>query len=154
MIALHFGLSLPRRRPLVLLTDRYLLNGYKGPCIMQKDAQKKIRKQVFERMTMSLSGNFFAPPNLCASRLECVGCCHCQRPINPAPCEQRYFRPQPKTGLQARECGTNKIKTASDLFGVLVVCDEHRAEVLEFANILQGLTIKQDGLALLTRDEC
>ncbi len=137
MIALHFVLPLARRRPLVLLAVRYLSNGYKDPCIMQKDARKKIRKQVSERMTMSLSGNFFfAPPNLCASRVECVGCCHCQRPINPAPCEQRYFRPQLKTGLRARECGTSKIKPASDLFGVLAVCDEHRAEVLEFANIL------------------
>ncbi len=47
-----------------------------------------------------------------------------------------------------------KINPASHLLGALVVCDEQRAEVLEFVNILQGLTIKQDSLALLTRDEC
>ncbi len=72
--------------------------------------------------------------------------------VNPALCTQRYFMPRPKTGLQVRECGTSKINPASDLLGALVVCDEHRAEVLEFARIHQGLIIKQDGLVLLTRD--
>ncbi len=38
--------------------------------------------------------------------------------------------------------------------GALAVCDGHQVEVLEFVHILQGLTIKQDSLALLTRDEC
>ncbi len=60
----------------------------------------------------------------------------------------------PARGLQARECGTSKINPASYLLGVLVVCDEHRAKILEFVLILQGLTIKQDSLVLLTRDEC
>ncbi len=74
--------------------------------------------------------------------------------VDPTLCTQRYFTPRPKTGLQARECGTSKINPASYLFGALAVCDEHRAEVLEFVHILQGLTLKQDSLALLTRDEC
>ncbi len=60
--------------------------------------------------------------------------------------------PRPKAGLQVRECGTSKINPASDLLGALVVFDEHQAEVLEFVNIHQGLTIKEDGLVLLTRD--
>ncbi len=46
-----------------------------------------------------------------------------------------------------------RLISASDLLGALGVCDEHRFEVLEFINILQGLIIKQDNLALLTRDE-
>ncbi len=46
------------------------------------------------------------------------------------------------------------INHASGLLGALAVCDKYQAEVLEFVNILQGLTIKQDSLALLTRDEC
>ncbi len=45
----------------------------------------------------------------------------------------------------------SKINTAFDFFGALTACDEHRAELLEIDNSLQGLTIKQDGLALLTR---
>ncbi len=53
-----------------------------------------------------------------------------------------------------RECGTGKINPASDLLGALTVCNEHQAEVLEFVHTLKGLTIKQDSLALLTRDEC
>ncbi len=56
--------------------------------------------------------------------------------------------------MQARECGMSKINPASDLLGALAVCDEHRAEIPEFVHIIQGLTIKQDSLALLTRDEC
>ncbi len=56
--------------------------------------------------------------------------------------------------MQAIECGTSKINSASDLLGALAVCDEHRAEVLEFVDLPLGLTIKQDSLALLTRDEC
>ncbi len=36
---------------------------------------------------------------------------------------------------------------------ILDVCDEHGAEVTEFVNILQGLTIMHDGLALLTSDD-
>ncbi len=39
---------------------------------------------------------------------------------------------------------------ASDPLGALVVCDEHQDEVLEFVSILQGLTITQNGLTLLT----
>ncbi len=42
----------------------------------------------------------------------------------------------------------------SNLVGAQAVCDKHRAKVLEFVNILQRLTIKQDALALLTRDGC
>ncbi len=53
-----------------------------------------------------------------------------------------------------RECRPSKINPASDLPSALAVCSEHRAEVLEFVNIFQGLTIRQDSLALLTRDEC
>ncbi len=75
-------------------------------------------------------------------------------PVGPALFTQRYFTLRPKTGLQVRECGTGKINPASYLIGALAVCDELRAEVLEFLNTLQGLTIKQDSLALLTRDEC
>ncbi len=37
------------------------------------------------------------------------------------------------------------MRNEQDLLGVLAVCDEYRAEVLEFVNIHQGLTIKQDG---------
>ncbi len=44
----------------------------------------------------------------------------------------------------------SKINPASYLLGALAVCDEHRAEVLEFVNIHQGLTINQDSLVLLT----
>ncbi len=40
------------------------------------------------------------------------------------------------------------------LFDILSVGVEHRAEVLEFVGILQGLAIKLGGLALLMRDEC
>ncbi len=46
------------------------------------------------------------------------------------------------------------INTASELFGTLTVCDEHRIEVLELFNFPKGLTFKQDDLALLARDEC
>ncbi len=53
-----------------------------------------------------------------------------------------------------KKCGTSKINPASDLFGALAVCDDNRAEVFEFVNILQWLALKQDGLALLARDEC
>ncbi len=52
------------------------------------------------------------------------------------------------------ECGMGQINPASGLFGTLAVCDEHRIEALEFENIFYWLTIKQDGLALLTGDEC
>ncbi len=47
----------------------------------------------------------------------------------------------------------SKINPASDLIGAQAVCYEHRTEVLELVNNLQRLTIKQDGLALHTRDE-
>ncbi len=47
-----------------------------------------------------------------------------------------------------------KINPASDLLVALAVCEEHRAEVLESVHNLLGPTIKQYGLALLTRDEC
>ncbi len=45
---------------------------------------------------------------------------------------------------------------ASNLLGALAVCNEYQGEELEFAHILQGLTIKQDSLALSadTSDEC
>ncbi len=43
----------------------------------------------------------------------------------------------------------DKINSASYFLDALAVYDEHRAEVLEFVNIVQGLTIKQNGLALL-----
>ncbi len=54
-----------------------------------------------------------------------------------------------KDRLQTRECGTSKIDPVSDFFGALVICDEHRAEVLEFVNFLQTLIIKHDGSVLL-----
>ncbi len=41
-----------------------------------------------------------------------------------------------------------------NLFGALAVYDDHQAEVVEFVNILQELTFKREGLALLIRDEC
>ncbi len=47
-----------------------------------------------------------------------------------------------------------QVNTASELFDTLTICDEHRIEVLELFNFPQGLTFKQDGLALITRDEC
>ncbi len=53
-----------------------------------------------------------------------------------------------------RECGTCKVNPASDLFDAMAVCDEQRINVLELVNTLQWPTIKQDGLALVTRDEC
>ncbi len=46
--------------------------------------------------------------------------------LDSAQCKPRYFTPRPKTGLQARECGTLKINPASDLLGVLADCEEHR----------------------------
>ncbi len=52
--------------------------------------------------------------------------------------------------MQARQCRTSKINASSDLLSVLSVCDKHRADVLEFFNILQGLIIKHDYLAQLT----
>ncbi len=44
------------------------------------------------------------------------------------------FRPRPKTGLKAGECGTYKVCPASDIFGALAVCDEHRAEEIGVAH--------------------
>ncbi len=41
----------------------------------------------------------------------------------------------------------NALYSASNLLGALLVCDEHRGEVLEFVHILQGLTITQDSAA-------
>ncbi len=61
--------------------------------------------------------------------------------VNPALCTQQYVTPRPKTGLQTRECGPSKINRASEILGALAVCDEHRVKVLEFVNILLGLTI-------------
>ncbi len=49
-----------------------------------------------------------------------------------------------QTGFQARECGTSTINPVPYLLVSLVVCDEHRIEVLGFVNILQGLTIKDE----------
>ncbi len=66
--------------------------------------------------------------------------------VDHALCTQRYFKPRPKAGLQVRECGTSKIYPAYDVPNALAVCDDHRAEVLQFFHILQGLTIKQDSL--------
>ncbi len=77
---------------------------------------------------------------------------HCLE--HPTLCMRQYFRSRPKTRLLTRKCGTGKINPVSDLFGSLAVGDEYRAEVLEFVNTLQGLTIRHDGLALLTRNEC
>ncbi len=102
----------------------------------------------------------------CALRVECGGCCHfagywyspylatvkeywanyCL--VDPALCTPRYFTPPPKTGLQARECGTRKINPVSYLLAALAVCEDYRTEVLKFDHILQGLTIKQDSLEL------
>ncbi len=58
--------------------------------------------------------------------------------VDPAFCTQRYFTPRPKTGLEARECGTGKTNRASDLLGALAICDKHRAEIREFSNIPNG----------------
>ncbi len=65
-----------------------------------------------------------------------------------------YFTPRPNAELQVRQCGTGKVNPASVLFGVLAVCDENRTEVLKHANFLQWLTVKKEGLALLTKNEC
>ncbi len=46
----------------------------------------------------------------------------------------------------------SKISPVSDLFGAWDVRDEHRAEIIEHVNILQLLTISQDGLVLPTTD--
>ncbi len=54
----------------------------------------------------------------------------------------------------AQERRMGKINLASGLLDVVAVCDEHWAEVFQFMNIIQRLTIKQDGLALPARDEC
>ncbi len=70
--------------------------------------------------------------------------------VNPAPCTQRYFTLPPKTGLQVSECGTSKINLASFLVFLPFAMNID----LEFANVIQGLTIKQDSLALLTMDGC
>ncbi len=75
-------------------------------------------------------------------------------PVDPALYSQQHFAPRSKTGLKARECGTSKINLASDLLGALTVCYEHQVEALECVNFHQGLTIRQDGLVLLTTDEC
>ncbi len=72
--------------------------------------------------------------------------------VGPALFTQRYFMLRPETESQARECGTGTINLTSDLFGFQAVCDEHRAELFDIVNILQGLTIKQIGLELLTSD--
>ncbi len=45
--------------------------------------------------------------------------------VDPALCAHRYLTSRPKTGLQASECGTGKINSASDLLGALAVCDGH-----------------------------
>ncbi len=39
-------------------------------------------------------------------------------------------------------------------FGDQAICNEHRVEVLEYIDILQGLAINQDNLVLFTSDEC
>ncbi len=111
--------------------------------------------------------------NLCVSRVGCGGCC--QNPpasfrlplvlatvpnrraesIAPLP----FVRNDSSRRDQRQYCrqikyGSEKIGPARDLFGVLVACDENSNEVYELVNILQWLTVKQDGLALLTWNKC
>ncbi len=59
--------------------------------------------------------------------------------VDPVFSAQRYLTPRPKTGLQAREFATGKIISALHHVGALAVCDTHRAEVLEFVSLFQGL---------------
>ncbi len=109
-------------------------------------------------------------------RLGCGGYCHCQKsppsfrwPLVQATFRNRgvesitplpgrlyplYATTRPRTRLQTREFETGKTHPPSDLFGALAVCDEPRTEVFQPVSILQCLTIKQDDLKLLTRDEC
>ncbi len=52
---------------------------------------------------------------------------HCL--VDPALCVQRYFMPQPKMGLHAKECGaTNRINPASGHFDGLAISDYHLAK--------------------------
>ncbi len=55
---------------------------------------------------------------------------------------QRHFTPRPQTVLWGREYEAGTVNPVSDLFGALVVCDEHRADSLEFVN---NPHIKQGG---------
>ncbi len=57
--------------------------------------------------------------------------------VNSALCTQRYIMQRPKIGLQVKEIVRGKINAASDQFGALAACNEHRAEVLGFVNILR-----------------
>ncbi len=50
------------------------------------------------------------------------------------------------------ESGTGKVNP-SDFFGAPDICEKPRFELLELVNIVQGLSIEQDGLAPLNRDE-
>ncbi len=70
------------------------------------------------------------------------------------PLNATIFYAATKDRITGERMQTSKINPASYLLGALAVCDEHRAEVLKSFNILQGLTIKQDSLALLPRDVC
>ncbi len=111
--------------------------------------------------------------NLSIWRVKFGGCCHCQ--ITRASSRllfatSRNRRAEWNAPLSGRACplyatvfhnckvvcgiaGTGRVNPDSDCFSLLIFCDEHRAEVLETANIIQRLTIKQDGVPLLTRDE-
>ncbi len=100
--------------------------------------------------------------NLCALRVECGRCCHCQRPPTSfrrllVQVVYRNSRTKLSALLPGRPCSlyatifhaaakdriAGEIIPASDLLSALAVYDKHRAEVLEFFNILQGLNIKQ-----------
>ncbi len=97
--------------------------------------------------------------NRYVTHVGCGGCYHCQRPqtsfrqpglaseersrahhclVYPVLCAKRYFTPLPKTAWQVREPRTDTIYFASDLFGALAVCGEHRANVLNSSTSSNG----------------
>ncbi len=114
--------------------------------------------------------------NFCALLEEWGGYCHCQRPptsfhrllvlatsrnrraessapLPGRPCslDATIFQTLSKTGLKGRECKPSTINHASDLLDAMAVCDEHRAEVLEFVNNLQRLTACATVILTITR---
>ncbi len=74
------------------------------------------------------------------------------RPANKEQIQAHYYLIDHAPYPQKRRSG--KLNPAFGLLVVLAVCDEHRAEVLPFINIIQRLAIKQGGFVLSTRDEC
>ncbi len=59
-------------------------------------------------------------------------------PIDTALCTQWYFTARPKTRLQTGECEASKINPIPNLFSALALCKEHRTNVIERLNILNG----------------